>query len=243
MPLEALQRAMIAAIDKGPAFIEDEAFRGGRAAAMRGLSVHANTISHARLVALEDTFPRTRAHLGDARFNTLSRAFMEHEQAIAEPLSTIGRHFPSHLARAESADVGALAAFEWSWLETYHAADHEPLKLADFAGAEEERLLATIVARHPAARLAPAGAALFLKDEAPGADERAPLEGAKAILLTRPHAEVLVNPATLRMVQLFTMLDNPQPICNLLTGGGELQGEDGLQPLLAVLRAGSLILS
>lgn len=76
-PLEQVQQSMMQAIALGPDHAPCEFFRDGRAAALRGLSVHANTISHARLVALEETFPRTRSLLGESLFNRLSRGYVE----------------------------------------------------------------------------------------------------------------------------------------------------------------------
>ena len=58
--LDAAQQAMMRAIDLGPDFAPHDLFSAIPERVMLGLRVHANTISHARLVALEDTFPRTR---------------------------------------------------------------------------------------------------------------------------------------------------------------------------------------
>lgn len=237
MQLEALQRSMMAAIDGGPGFVDESLFSGDRAAAMRGLAVHANTISHARLVALEETFPRTREQLGHGRFNALSRDFIERNEARAEPLNTIGRHFANYLGICEAPNAAVLAAFEWAWLESYHAAEDKALELADLAGAGEEELLAITVARHPAARLVSANAGPWLEDELPG------IAGAAAILVTRPGADVMVSSANAPMARQFALLADPQPVCNLLAAGREQDGEDGLHALLAMLEAGSLVLS
>jgi hypothetical protein len=237
MRLEQLQRSMIAAIDHGPDHIAQAVFLGGRAAALRGFAVHANTISHARLVAIEDSFPRCRIRLGHGEFNRLSRRFVELPQAAGEPLASIGRHFPSFVSGSGHGGAAALAAFEWAWLEAYHAGEADALSLADLAGLAEEDLLQTIVARHPAARLAGAVRDKDLEAEAPG------LGDAHAILLTRPEAEVRIGPANAMMALQFECLEVPQPICNLLACGSELHGEDSLQALIAMLEAGSLVLT
>ncbi len=153
MQLEALQQSMIAAIDLGPDYVVDSAFLGGRAAALRGLAVHANTISHARLVAIEETFPRTRESLGEERFNALSQTYLDRPRVAAEAHSAIGRHLPAFLGEAGYDDSAALAAFEWAWLEAYHAAEAEALALSGLAGLSEEELLQTCLALHPAARM------------------------------------------------------------------------------------------
>ena len=238
MRLEALQASMIAAIDLGPEHVADKLFLGGRQAALRGLSVHANTISHARLVALEETFPRTRALLGEARFNRLSRAYVETPEAKARPLNAIGRGFARFLSEADArSDAGSLAAFEWAWLESYHAAEAEALKPSHFADANEDTLLSTVVRLHPAALLITAQAAPMLAEEIPA------LAGAEAILLTRPGAEVLLTPADRAMQWQYAMLGEAQRICNLLDLGNEFAGEDGLQGVMTMLGAGSLVLT
>ncbi len=238
MRLDALQKGMVDAIDKGPSFIAGDAYVGGRKAAMRGLSVHANTISHARLVALEETFPKLRETMGHERFNALSRDYVATREAMGEPPSTIGRHFPAFLeSRGEPNEHHALAAFEWAWLESYNAAEVDAIELSEFAGVEEGALLATVVALHPAAWIAPARAAFAIEDEVPG------VCGSAALLITRPDAEVLVSPASAIMLEQFIVLSEPQAICNLLQAGDEQGGEDALQGVLALLAARSLVLT
>ncbi len=237
MQLEALQHAMMEAIGKGPAFIEECAFAGGRKAAMRGLAVHANTISHARLVALEESFPRTREAVGEDKFNALSRDYLDLEPAAAQPLATIGRHFASFLELSGACDAAALAAFEWAWLESYHADESEALALSDLAGLGEGELMALVVGRHPAARLVAPSCDAGLAAEVPG------IADAVALLLTRPEAEVLVSPANADMIRQFEILREPQPICNLFASDAEQTGEGSLPALLALLAAGSLVLA
>lgn len=237
MRLDDLQTMMIAAIDHGPDQVVDAAFLGGRAGALRGLRVHANTISHARLVALEDSFPRSRTRIGEADFNALSRAYLELPAIGSEPHAAIGRRFAQFLRRSGHGEEAALAGFEWAWLEAYHAADAEAAPLAGFSGMAEDQLLQSIVARHPAARLVASFRDAALEDEVPG------LAGAAAILVTRPGAEVRVSPASAAMARLFDMLAEPQTICNLLECGGEPAGEDSLQALFAMLDAAALVLA
>lgn len=238
MQLEALQKSMMDAIDRGPDFIAETAFAGGRPAAMRGLAVHANTISHARLVALEESFPRSLEQVGLERFNALCRQFLETGSVSAEPLSTIGRQLPSFFAEMGEQEAAETAGFEWAWLESYHAAEAEPVALADLAGLDEERLLATTLGLHPAARLVP-------PNRNPGLIEEVPvLAYADGILITRPHAEILISPANASIIRYFRLLEEKfQPVCNLLASTHENGGEDGLQSLLAMLEAGSLVLT
>jgi hypothetical protein len=95
--LETAQDNLIRTINDGPAVLDPQLFNGPLDRVLLGLRSHANTISHARLVALEETFPLTRQHLGEAEFNQLSRAFVETEDAQASDNNTIGKHFPDFL--------------------------------------------------------------------------------------------------------------------------------------------------
>ena len=199
------QTAIAASLLHGPDHLPAGLFAGDEAAVLRGLRVHANSISHARLVALEETFPRTRDYLGAARFNRLSRAFIEAGGAAGRPLADIGARFADWLTDPVAAD---LARVEWSWLESYHAADAPALALADLAGLGEAALLALAVRLHPAARIV-----RLASDAAPLVDPD--LTGAAALLVARPDAEVrlfALHPAAvaaLAMAEEISPLGNP----------------------------------
>jgi hypothetical protein len=146
-------------------------------------------------------------------------------------------------AAEEAADAADLARFEWLWLQSYHAAEAEPLVLAELAGLDPEALLAVMLVRHPAAiagQFAP-GVHERLGAEVPG------LSDAEAILLTRPDADVLVAPATAVMATMLTLAEKPHPIGNLLAPGSEVEGEhaDGvdaaMQALVGLINAGALV--
>jgi hypothetical protein len=241
--LDGGQRAMMAAIDYGPVHLPDDLFLGPAERVLAGMLVHANTISHARLVALEDTFPRTLAHLGHAAFNQLARTFAEQPAVTAQALAMIGAGFDGFLAAQGHADAADLARFEWLWLTVYHAADAEPLELSGLAGLAPEALLEVMVEAHPAADVARLGPLVrdALKDEVPG------IVDAEAILVTRPDVDVLVLPATHRMADLFAVAQNPQSIGNLLGSMREPadDNEDAvaaqMQALVDLINAGAMV--
>lgn len=241
--LDRVQHAMVQAIDHGPDFMPQGLFAGLHGRALSGLKVHANTISHARLVALEDTFPRTRGRLGHERFNTLSRDYVTLPLAKALPLSRIGAGFVDFLEERRDVDsLAELARFEWLWLESYHAAEARPLRLADLAGIEPDELTGVTVAAHPSARMAPCAVALAeeLAAEVPG------LADAEAVLIVRPDAQVLVHPASRTMRAILREAQDPAAIGNLLAAGDEPGGmeqpapEAAMQALVALLDAGAL---
>lgn len=229
------QQAIIKALAQGPDALRDDVIAGPRARALMAMKVHANTIWHARLVALEDSFPRTRDRLGEGRFNQLSRAFLDIPAAGAVPLMQIGRDFPAFLAD-QDADGAALAAFEWAWLSSFHAADAPPMDLADLAGLDEDTLLGLPVLRHPAACcVSPVPAALIA--------DHPPIAGAEALLLTRPDADVMIGPCSALMAGMMAALASfPASIGNLLAQPGEQRAEDDALPaLIALIEAGALI--
>lgn len=241
--LELTQRAMQQALDHGPDHLPEGLFAGPHARIMAGFKTHANTISHARLIALEETFPRTLAWMGHARFNEHSRLYLEQPGVTARALTHIGKEFPSFLHQCGAARAAAeLARFEWLWLEAYHAADSPPLRLAGLAGIETHALMDIVVQAHPAASLSTFDAAVhrLLGEEVPGAAV------ADAILLTRPGADVLVSPADAAMRRVFPRAGNPDTIGNLLAGANEPDCKDQLSPdglmgaFIALLEAGAL---
>lgn len=221
--LEREQAAIAATLLHGPGYLPAGLFAGDDTAVLRGLRVHANTISHARLVALEETFPRTREHLGDAEFNRQSRAFVEGGGAEALALPDIGRDFAGWLADPLAADV---ARIEWAWLESYHAAEADPLRLADLAGQDEATLLRLPVRLHPAARI------VTLTSDA------ALPSGTTALLVIRPAAEVRLlalhpaEDAALDLAKEISPLGNP--IARLAE-----QHPDGGAAIAALIDAGA----
>ncbi len=205
--LDRDQAAVAATLLHGPRHLPTGLFAGTEAAVLRGLRVHANTISHARLVALEETFPRLREHLGAADFNRLSRAFVEAGGAERRALADIGAGFADWLDDPIAADI---ARVEWAWLESYHAADAAALRLADLAGGDEAALLITPVRRHPAARIVPLAA-----DAAPRLD-LAFAPGTAAILITRPDAEVRLFAAHPADAMVIEAAADISPLGNLI---------------------------
>lgn len=232
--LDQVQQAMMRAIALGPDLVPHELFAGGCARILRGLAVHANTISHARLVALEDTFPWTRQFMGEAAFNALSRTFLE-TRAAGLPLAQVGRHFPDWLA-VESPHPGAtdLARLESVWLQCYHAPDAVALSLTELAELGPDGIARLILTRHPAS------AALDLHTAARGQIEleTGTFLPSPGVLLARPQAEVRIVSASPAMMQLFGAVGAALPVCNLLAQFPE----PGMQEaLLALVVAGALI--
>lgn len=233
------QRAVLDTLNHGPAALPDDLFDGPVARVLLGLKAHANTISHARLVALEETYPKTRAQIGEAAFNALSRTFLDQPRVAARPLATIGDGFADRLA-ADHPAAADTARIEWAWLMTYHAADAAPLALADLAGIDPQAIVDIVLAAHPAARLVRLSAPLT----GPIADESPALAGATVILATRPHADVGLTPATAAMATGFEQAATAIPIGNLIDRIAEQGfGDEALAVIIALIECGALMLA
>jgi Putative DNA-binding domain len=233
--LESMQADFIATINEGPGALNQTLFAGPIDRIMLGLKAHANTINHARLVALEETFPLTREALGEREFNTLSRVFVETAEARACDGNSIGLHFPAFL---NDPIIAELAAIEWAWLESYHAADGAPLSLADISGLPEERLIALKVAAHPSAHIVSLTAPLSSQL----ADIAALMSNPAAILAVRPKAEVLLVPLDAATTNLFYSVKKIMTVGNLLALAAEQQGvTDPSGPVMTLLGAGALM--
>ncbi len=223
------QVAIAATLLGGPACLPSGVFAGDDAVVLRGLRVHANTISHARLVALEDTFPRTRQYLGETLFNRLSRDFVDAGHAQHRSLRNIGAGFPDWLAAPLAAD---LARIEWAWLESYHAADAPALALAELAGSDEAALLDLLVRRHPAARavsLASVVAPLVDPGFAPDV---------AVLLVTRPQVEVRLSAIDPAAAFALDMASEVLPLGNLIAHLAETH-PDGVAAVAALIGAGA----
>ena len=77
----------------GPGYCPPNLFEGSVPAIGRGLKVHANNISHARHVALEETYPRLVDLMGLEEFHAAAEAFLERDGICFRALDSIGEGF------------------------------------------------------------------------------------------------------------------------------------------------------
>jgi hypothetical protein len=223
-------------INDGPDRLDPTLFAGLPDRILLGLKAHANTISHARIVALEETFPLTRQHLGEVRFNARAREYVETIIARASDTNKIGARFSGFL---DDPSANELAQIEWAWLESYHAAEATPLTFGDLAALDEAALLALHVGCHPSARV--------VAISAPIASALQELAGQQpaAILCVRPEAEVrLVSLDANHLAVFATSAGKNASLGNLLAAALEQAGEQApLEPILHLIGAGALVKS
>lgn len=228
------QANVIDTINSGPDRLDASLFAGQLERVLLGLKAHANTINHARIVALEETFPLTRQHMGEAPFNALARTFAETHVARASDINHIGASFPDYLRDAATRE---LAQIEWAWLESYHAAEAVPMALTDFTALSEAALLALQVAPHPSVRCVTISTpiAAVLEEIA----EQQPA----AILCVRPDAEVRL--LAIDVVQNAILAASEKQFAslgNLLAVAIEYADEQApLEPILNLIGVGALV--
>lgn len=232
--LSDAQTNFIDTINDGPDRLNPALFAGPPDRILLGLKAHANTISHARIVAIEETFPLTRKHLGETAFNAIARDYVETDTARASDTNRIGLGFPDCLNDLATSE---LAQIEWAWLESYHAAEAVPLTLVDLATLDEAALLKLPVAPHPSART--------VAISAPIASALQELAGQQpaAILCVRPDVEVRLVPLDAIQLAVFEeSAQNNASLGNLLAVAIEQAGEQApLEPILHLIGAGALI--
>lgn len=233
------QARFIAVLQQGPAAFPDGLFADHPDRVLLGLKAHANTISHARLIALEDSFLRTRQAMGQDAFNLVSRDFIELPDVRTSKLVQIGEGFAAFLAATDADQAHCdLAQIEWAWLQAYHAADAAPMLLADLAGLDEAGLLDLPIIPHPASRLVPVQSdirALLPELEGSSAPD------ARHLLITRPDAEVLLHPLSALQADLAARAGNLACMRNLLSAAIEDADEaEALPAIFALIEAGML---
>lgn len=228
------QANFIDTINDGPDRLDPMLFAGPPDRVLLGLKAHANTISYARIRALEETFPLTRQHLGDAAFNKVARGFVETNVVRASDVNRIRLGFSDYLSDAATRE---LAQIEGAWLESYHAAEAGPLTLGDLAALDEAALLALAVAPHPSVRTVNISVPI-----ASALQEMAGQQPA-AILCVRPDAEVRLVPLdTVQLAVFAASNEKSSTLGNLLTIAIEQASEPApLEPIYQLIGAGALV--
>ncbi len=196
---------MRAALAFGPGRCPPHLFAGPVDAVVRGLKAHANAITHARHLALEDTYPRTRAMMGDEAFHAIAEQHLADPARLRLPHTLIGMSFADRL----TGSARNIAVVEWAWLKAHGAADVDPFDLAAIAGLDASYVARAIVVRHAAARL------VSRITPAPLVWDGVIIE-APFILLTRPHADVVVTGVDHTVAQSLELLSEPRPLAELL---------------------------
>ncbi len=230
------QSRFIACLQQGPAHFPDDMFAESKERALLGLKAHANTISHARLVALEQAYPKLHEHLGHEVFHALSRDYVEQDHILVCNMNRIAADFAAFLAACGCDDSTVdLARIEWAWLESYRSAEASPVTLTDIATLAEAELLAFPLVAHPALRL--------ITLTGPLSPELAELADSNphALMVVRPHEQILFHPLTAVEHAIAEKITESATMGNLLEHALELGDEaTSMQHIVMLIQAGAL---
>lgn len=180
--------------------IPPEGIRVARGDLAGRFAVYRNNVAVARITAFFDLFPVCRRLVGDDVFRDVVRAHLMEAPPTNPIIATWAETFPARLARhPQTADLGWLtdtARLEAAWIAAYHAAEAEPIALADLAGLAPEGLLAARVGLHPSLHLVASGHPVgSIWSAHQGEGEPGPLEtfAPETVLILRPEADVSVR--------------------------------------------------
>lgn len=213
------------ALNRGPGYCPPDLFEGSVPSIVRGLKVHANNISHARHVALEETYPRLLNLIGLESFHEVASRFLDQAEVLSRSLDLLGEGLDQCLDDPMHRN---LARAEWAWLEAFHAAEAHALNLAELGTLDAETLTRAHFALHPATRWFALEEPYQLAWDHPIADL------GNAVLVTRPESEVQVHGVDGRATAVLSLLSVPRIPADLL-------GTEALA-LIALIEAGAVVL-
>jgi hypothetical protein len=198
--LSGLQREFLAAITSGVPGPAAARVRGGALSPAQRLAVYSHNVFSNWRSALADTFPVVERLVGAAFFGEAARQYALAHPSTSGDLHEFGRRFADFLAAyphaKDLAYLADVARLEWSWHESFHAAQGEPFDHAALArGSANDH--ATIRFRlHPAVRLIRSAhpvAAIWEANQDGRDGVPARFEGADCVLVHRPEFEVRVE--------------------------------------------------
>lgn len=212
----------------------------------RRIAVYRNNVAVGLIGSLEKRYPVTRRLVGDDFFRAMAGAYVARRKPASAVLILYGEDFPDFVAGfAPARDLPYLAdvaRLENAWVEAYHAAEAEPVALADLAALAPERLLDLRFAVHPAARLLalahPAGAIWAAHQTAgdPAPPDRWVPED---VLVTRPQADVVVRVLPPRGLAFARALFDGASLSEAAAPLAEAGDDPGLH-LVGLIEAGAL---
>ncbi len=224
------QQAFLAGLYGGLAALDPALFDGGVDRIHRAMRLHANTVNHARIVAIEQTYPLTREAIGEPAFHRIAQAHVDCDVAKREPLATIGTGFSDSLTQADIDPLCiTLAQIEWAWLESHSGADANALALADLATLDPAALLVMPISLHPATRL------VACPQGVPGKAIEAVSDDDVAVLIVRPEAEVRLIAIDTVAVELVALAMRGAKVAELLDMAAQLAPQRDAGALFAAL--------
>lgn len=169
----------------------------------RRFAVHRATTTFGLIGALATRYPVTEKLLGVDTFADLARAFLAHDRPPTTLLLDWGEALPDFVETlddlAEWPFLADVARLEVAWTRAHHAAEADPIGLDALVGLAPEDLAAARATLHPSANLFASAfpIATLWASQQDGADGDAEIDwSAEAVLVVRPHADVLLHRLT-----------------------------------------------
>ena len=158
---------------------EDESAAARLGVSAEGLAVYQNNYRGSLMACLEDSYPHTRAWLGEEAFAAAAADHITRVPPHSWTLDDYAQGLPGSLAETFVYDpeVGELAALEWALAQSFIAGDAAALGVEDLGAVNWERAVLRLV---PSVRLldmatnAPAIWSALAADDAPPPEEMSP---------------------------------------------------------------------
>jgi hypothetical protein len=182
--------------------------------------IHRNNVTVSLIDAIAAIYPAVERITGTDFFRTMARLHVRATPPASPLLFDYGRDFPDFIDDYPHAQrmpwLGDVARIERAWLDAYHAADAEPLTLADLAAVDPARLSDAVLEPHPAARVVrsryPALSIFVMNRESAAPDARLESDAAEDALVSRPGFEVMVRSLPPGGATLLVALMNRRPL-------------------------------
>ncbi len=169
-------------------------------AAVQCYNVYRNNVTVSLINALAAIYPAVQRLTGPDFFRAMARFHIRETPPTSPLLFEYGRDFPDFIARYEHARVlpwlADIARIERAWLDSYHAADAQPLSPSALATVPPEHLSSVIFTVHPATRLVRspfAAVTIFAANREGASADRIDGSTPEDALVTRPDFDVLVR--------------------------------------------------
>lgn len=199
MHFEQCQAAFAAALtDPGAPLPAGLTTARGEADAAR-FAIYRNNVMVALIKPLEARFPVVRRLVGDDFFRAMARDFVRGSKPASPLMHRYGDGFSAFMRAYEPAAslpyLGDVAELEAGWTDAYHAADEQPISVADIAILPAEKLPFARLTPHPGAMLVaspfPVGS-IWAAHQTP---EVQPVASAtpETVLIVRPALDVHVH--------------------------------------------------
>lgn len=126
---------------------------------VRRFAVYRNNVVVSLIAALAETFPATQALAGEGAFREMARVFARRSPPRSPVLAFYGQGFPDFIAGFEAiaapAYLADVARLEMAYVESFHAADAEPIpaQALQAALANPEDLPALGIRLHPSLKV------------------------------------------------------------------------------------------